>query len=85
MSREEAYFDFSEDAAIVNLNSLGEALPKEQARVREVLGYYREVGPAGAFGALMIEASLAKADQAVMSGDVVAMLRAYEDLKSIQA
>lgn len=63
--------------------SLGTALPKEMARVREVLGHYREVGPAGAFGAAMIEMDLRAADQAVMSGDVVAMIRAYETLKGI--
>lgn len=62
---------------------LGDALPKEQARVREILGHYKEIGPAGTFGAMMIEQSLAKADQAVMIGDVVAMMRAYKDLKEI--
>ena len=67
-----------------NQMTLGEALPKQQARVREVLGHYKEIGPAGAIGAAMIEASLRNADQAVMSGDPVAMLRAYEDLKGIE-
>lgn len=65
--------------------SLAESLPAEQARVREVLGYYREIGPAGAIGAAMIEQSLRRADQAVMSGDVIAMLAAYEDLKGIKS
>lgn len=65
--------------------SLAEALPKEMARVREVLGYYKEVGPAGMFGAAMIEADLRAADQAVMSGDVVRMLAAYQSLKEIKA
>ena len=66
------------------MESLGEALPKEQERVREVLQGYREIGPAGTFGAVMIEQSLRAADQAVMSGDLVAMMRCYEDLKGIQ-
>jgi hypothetical protein len=66
------------------MKTLGDALPKEMARVREVLGYYKEIGPAGMFGATMIEQSLRTADEAVMSGDVVAMMRAYEDLKSIK-
>lgn len=65
--------------------SLAEALPREQARVREILGHYREIGPAGMFGAAFIEADLREADQAVMSGDVVRMLRAYEKLKEINA
>lgn len=64
--------------------SLAEALPREQARVREILGYYEEIGRAGMFGAAFIEAELREADQAVMSGDVVRMIRAYEKLKEIK-
>lgn len=63
------------------MESLGEALPKEQARVREILGHYKEIGPAGAFGAAMIEQSLRRADAAIMSGDLPAMIDAYNDLK----
>ena len=64
--------------------SLAEALPKEMARVREVLGHYKEIGPAGMFGAAFIELDLRKADQAVMSGDVLAMLNAYKTLQGIK-
>lgn len=63
--------------------NLGEELPKEQARVREVLSHYKEIGPPGMFGATMIEQSLQKADQAIMSGDVVAMMMAYKELQQI--
>jgi len=62
--------------------SLGEELPKEMARVRTVLGHYKEIGSAGIFGAMMIEQALQRADQAAISGDVVAMIRCYEELKS---
>ncbi len=65
------------------MNSLGDALPAEQARVREILGLYKEIGAAGAFGAAMIEQSLNRADKAVISGDVSAMLAAYKDLQEI--
>jgi hypothetical protein len=64
--------------------SLAELLPEEQARVRVVLGHYKEIGTPGMFGAMMIERSLQEADKAVMSGDVVAMILAYEDLKTIK-
>lgn len=67
------------------METLADALPKEMARVREVLGHYKEVGPAGMFGAVMIEQDLRAADAAVISGDVVAMLRAYNALKEIDA
>lgn len=49
--------------------------------MREILGHYKEIGPAGAFGAAMIELSLRKADAAAMSGDLPAMIDAYNDLK----
>jgi hypothetical protein len=65
--------------------TLGDALPKEIARVREVLGHYKELGPVGMFGAMFIEQDLQAADRAVMSGDVVAMLQAFETLKGIES
>lgn len=61
--------------------SLAEEFPKMQAQVRELLGAYRDIGPVGAFGALMIEQVLQRADAAAMSGDVVAMLRSYQEMK----
>lgn len=65
--------------------SLAEALSKEMARVRVVLGHYREIGPAGMFGAAFIEQDLREADNAVMSGDLARMIRAHETLKGITA
>lgn len=67
------------------METLADALPKEMARVREVLGHYHQIGQAGMFGAAMIEQDLRAADAAVMSGDVVAMLRAFDALKQIEA
>ena len=64
--------------------TLGDALPKEMARVRVALGHYKELGQAGAIGAMFIEQDLKAADLAVMSGDVVQMLMAYETLKGIK-
>ena len=65
--------------------ALGEGFPKEQARAREVLGYYREIGPAGAFGAAMIEDVLRRADEAAISGDLPMMIRVYQEMKDIEA
>ena len=62
-------------------DTLAEALPREIARVRELLGHYRELGPVGAFGAAMLEQDLRAADQAMAAGDVVAMIRAYKALQ----
>lgn len=66
------------------METLADALPKEMVRVREILGYYKEIGPAGMFGAAFIEQDLRAADKAVMSGDVVEMLKAYKKLKEIE-
>lgn len=65
------------------METLGDALPKEQARVRKILGHYKEIGPSGAFGAVMIEQSLQAADQAVISGDLSSMIAAYKELQKI--
>jgi len=63
------------------MSSLGEELPKEQARCRELLGQYREIGPPGLFAATMIEQALRRADQAAIAGDVVAMISSYKELQ----
>lgn len=69
--------------------TLGEALPKEMARVRDqVMPAYLAchgmpnviVEPALA----MMRASLDAAARAMIEGDVVAMLRCYEDLKGYE-
>jgi hypothetical protein len=70
-------------------DTLGDALPREMARVRDqVMPAYLAlqgmpnvmVEPALA----MMRASLDAASKAMIEGDVVAMLRAYEDLKGFE-
>lgn len=65
------------------METLGDALPKEMARVRELIVIYRDpaLKGSGFLASAMMEASLRRADAAVMSGDVAEMLRAYEDLR----
>lgn len=62
--------------------TLGTALPKEIERCQDLLGQYAAIGPAGAFGYAMIKNDIAAAHEAMMEGDVVGMLRAYEALKN---
>ena len=62
-------------------NTLGDALPQEMARCRRLLEVYKEIGPAGSFAHAMIENDLKVADAAMVSGDLVAMIRSYEALK----
>jgi len=66
------------------METLGDAFPKELARVREVLAAYKEIGPSGVFGATMIEATLRRADRAMMESDLSAMIAIYKELKEIE-
>ena len=65
------------------METLAEALPREQKRVREMLKIYDGI-PAGRWAAMNMEKSLERAELAAASGDVVAMLDAYNDLKEYQ-
>lgn len=61
--------------------TLGDALPREMARVRdEVMPAYMEIGAAGAMALMLMRRSLDQAAQALAQGNVVAMLAAYTDL-----
>lgn len=66
------------------MSSVGEEFPKEQERVRELLLAYEKIGPAGTFGAAMLRQALARADQAAISGDLVSIIRSYEELKGCE-
>lgn len=62
--------------------SLGEALPKEMARVRDdVLPQYLAIGQAGLFAATGMRADLDRAAKAMAEGDLIAMIRVYKSLK----
>lgn len=63
-------------------DTLGDALPREIARVRdEVLPAYLEIGPPGAIAAGMMRADLDAASKAMTEGDLPGMIRVYESLK----
>jgi len=66
------------------MNILGEDFPKQQARLRTLLGYGKEIGPAGAFYCAVIEDLLARADRAVMTQDLPAMIRLYHEMQEIK-
>lgn len=66
--------------------TLGEALPREMARVRDhVMPAYLEIGPAGAFALAFMRADLDRAAHAMAAGDVAEMISAYESLKGYEA
>lgn len=64
------------------MSSVGEELPKEMARVRDkVIPAYESIGPAGQLGIIMMKASLDNAAKSLAEGDIIEIIRAYEDLK----
>lgn len=62
------------------MTNLAEDFSKEQQRVRSLLPLYDAI-PARAFGAMLLRQALARAEQASASGDVIAIIRSYEELK----
>ncbi len=62
--------------------TLGDALPREIARVRdEVMPPYIEIGPAGAFALAGMRHDLDVATRALAEGDVIAMIAALKALQ----
>lgn len=67
------------------IDTLGDALPREMARVRDdVLPAYLEIGQAGAFAVAMMRLDLDRAAKALAEGDLVAMLEVYQSLKETE-
>ena len=64
--------------------SLGEELPKEMARVRELLPLYDAI-PTGVFAATIMRNDLDRAARALAEGDLPAMMQVYASLKEYKA
>lgn len=66
-------------------STLGEALPREMARVRdEIMPAYLAIGPAGEPALFLMRMELNAAARSMAEGDVIGMARAYEALKGWQ-
>lgn len=61
--------------------NLMEGLQKELQRNIEALEVYKSIGPAGAFGAAIIEAKIKEGQRCINEMDTVAMLSAYKALQ----
>ena len=66
------------------MSSLGTEFPKQQARCRELLLVYKDIGPSGAFALAMIKQVLERADQAASEQDVIKMIRSWDEMKNCQ-
>jgi hypothetical protein len=66
----------------MNVETVGDALPKEMARIRDVvIPAYQSIGPAGLFALTCMRMDLDAAAQAMAEGDVIAMIRQLEALR----
>lgn len=63
------------------MSNLIEAIQKECQRVRETIPHYEAIGPAGAFGAMMLKQSVKRGEAAIASDDMVEMVKALAELK----
>lgn len=64
------------------MTTLGEALPREMARVTALIELYAKLpSNAGAFAIFMMRKDLADATTALAVGDVATMARIYAELK----
>jgi hypothetical protein len=67
------------------MNTLGDELPRQIARVRdELIPVYLECGVGGSFAVTMMRADLDAASKAMIEGDVIEMLRICQKLKEWQ-
>lgn len=60
--------------------NLIEGIQQELKRNQELLEEYKKI-PTGAFGAMMIQADIDRAEKAIADDDIVEMVKAYEALK----
>jgi hypothetical protein len=56
----------------------------EMNRCRELIRHYVDIGPAGEFGRIMIEADIRDGEAAIASGDAVRCIVAYKALKECE-
>ncbi len=63
-------------------STLADGIKFELERNRELLSSYKEIGAAGVFGAANIEANIKAAEDAMLEGDLVAMIKAYQALEA---
>lgn len=64
------------------IETLGDALPKEMARIRDVvMPAYQGIGPAGSFALTFMRRDLDVAARAMAEGDLPGMIAAYKALR----
>lgn len=68
------------------METLGDALPKEMARIRDVvMPAYVAIGPAGGFALEMMRRDLDRAAKALADGDLSAMISVFTSLQQYKS
>ena len=65
-------------------DTLADAYPREQARLRDLLTIYRDLGPIGAFGYAAISDVASRADKAAAEGDTIAMIGLLQEMRGCE-
>lgn len=69
-----------------SMSSVGEEIVKEMARVREIIPIYDALpGNVGIFASTLMRQALDRAARALAEGDIVAIVRSYEELRGFEA
>lgn len=66
------------------MTTLGEAFPREQARLRRMKQRAQDCGPGGTFLARLLEDCLRRADRAAVEQDLPAMVAIYKEMRAFQ-
>lgn len=67
------------------MTSVGEDFPQQQERVRHLIDEYRALeGGVGMMGAALMDDVLKRAADAQSSGDIVQILRSYQELRGCE-
>jgi len=61
-----------------------EGIQRQCERVRKLIPLYESIGSAGAFSVSLMRYSIQSAEEAIASGDTLAMFLAYKDLEGYE-
>ena len=65
--------------------NLIEAIQSKCNELREInIPAYQEIGPAGAFGVIMMKTAIAKAEKSIALGDTVGMVSSLQELREFK-
>lgn len=67
------------------MDTVGDDFPRQQERIRECRDQGIEIGPNGRFYVAVCNEILKRADEAAISGDIILILRSYQEMKEFQS